>query len=77
VDNPPLDVWLIWHAYMLNPTYDRRLSFCDWVSTRHCAPRWYAEDLERVRVLAELKNLPVSPLELLVRSENMLASVPG
>jgi len=21
VDNPPLDVWLIWHAYMLNPTY--------------------------------------------------------
>ena len=22
VDNPPLDVWLIWHAYMLNPTYD-------------------------------------------------------
>lgn len=22
VDNPPLDVWLIWHAYMLNPMYD-------------------------------------------------------
>jgi hypothetical protein len=22
VDNPPLDVWLIWHAYMLNPTYE-------------------------------------------------------
>lgn len=21
VDNPPLDVWLVWHAYMLNPTY--------------------------------------------------------
>ena len=20
MDNPPLDVWLIWHAYMLNPT---------------------------------------------------------
>jgi hypothetical protein len=23
VDNPPMDVWLIWHAYMLNPTYGR------------------------------------------------------
>lgn len=22
VDNPPLDVWLIWHAYMLNPMYE-------------------------------------------------------
>jgi hypothetical protein len=22
VDNPPIDVWLIWHAYMLNPTCD-------------------------------------------------------
>jgi len=20
LDNPPLDVWLVWHAYMLNPT---------------------------------------------------------
>ena len=23
VDNPPLDVWLVWHAYMLNPTYEK------------------------------------------------------
>lgn len=25
VDNPPLDVWLVWHAYMLNPTYEKTL----------------------------------------------------
>lgn len=34
-------------------------------------PRWYAEDLERVPALAELKNLPVLPLELLVRLKHI------
>ena len=28
VDNPPLDVWLIWHAYMLNPTYVYFFDLC-------------------------------------------------
>ena len=35
-------------------------------STLLSPPRWYVEDLERVHVLAELKNLPVAPLDLLV-----------
>jgi hypothetical protein len=31
--------------------------------------RWYAEDLERVPSLADLKNLPGTPLDLLVCSK--------
>lgn len=31
--------------------------------------RWYAEDLERLPLLVGLKNLPVTPLELLVCSK--------
>lgn len=42
------------------------LVFFAWVLTCNLS-RWYAEDLERVPALAELKNLPVLPLELLVR----------
>ena len=42
------------------------LVFSAWVLTCNL-PRWYAEDLEHVPALAELKNLPVPPLELLVR----------
>lgn len=37
-DFPPLDVLMVWHAYMLNP-------------------RWYAEDCERLPLLARLKDL--------------------
>ncbi|OSX64414.1 hypothetical protein POSPLADRAFT_1032777 [Postia placenta MAD-698-R-SB12] len=37
-DFPPLDVLMVWHAYMLNP-------------------RWYAEDCERLPLLASLKGL--------------------
>ena len=33
VDNPPLDVWLIWHAYMLNPTCESLFFFYNWCLT--------------------------------------------
>lgn len=64
VDNPPPDVWLIWHAYMLNPTYEK--AYLSKAIQSYCDLRWYAEDLERVRILADLKNLPVTPLDLMV-----------
>ena len=39
VDNPPLDVWLIWHAYMLNPTYDSPSSSHKRIAHRLCSPQ--------------------------------------
>lgn len=48
VDNPPLDIWLIWHADMLNPTYER--AYLLNAIQSDCDPRWCAEDPEHGRI---------------------------
>ena len=77
VDNPPLDVWLVWHAYMLNPTYEllSLSSISEFIVLSHALLSWYAEDLERLPLLADLKNIPVSPLDLLVCLWDFFVSV--
>ncbi|KAF9643717.1 hypothetical protein BDM02DRAFT_3191302 [Thelephora ganbajun] len=49
-------------VWFLELALERHISEMD--SSSRCIA-WYAEDLERVHVLAELKNLPVAPIDLL------------
>jgi len=65
---PPVDVWLIWHTYMLNPMSVPKLPFQSWNlrGLISLVRRWYTEDCERVWFLRPLRDLREHPLDLAV-----------
>lgn len=64
---PPVDVWLIWHVYMLNPTSVPTLLTKRALTLR--LSRWYMEDCERSWFLRPLRNLRDDPMDLAVSTE--------
>ena len=53
-DLPPLDVIMVWHAYLLNPGYEDRYNHKD-AFTHHSVPSsWYSEDTYRLSILRQL-----------------------
>ena len=66
-EGPPLDVLMVWHAYMLNPAYVRiRSAIC--LSAHTLIPRWYTEDSIRLPILQTLERLDDRLLPAVVRS---------
>jgi hypothetical protein len=57
---PPLDVLMVWHAYMLNPGFVQSFPLELAALTKPTTPyacRWYAEDCIRLPILAGLRQL--------------------
>ncbi|KAG6907306.1 hypothetical protein DXG01_009470 [Tephrocybe rancida] len=52
---PPVDVLMVWHAYMLNPGYVYIIGTIIQSAHRHAS--WYAEDCSRINALRGLKSL--------------------
>ena len=69
---PPVDVWLIWHAYMLNPMSVPGIFLKSLMSLTPRARRWYTEDCERLWHLRPLKNLKEHPINFVVSVQHVL-----
>ncbi|KAJ7097656.1 hypothetical protein C8R44DRAFT_563612, partial [Mycena epipterygia] len=68
---PPIDVLMVWHAYLLNPRFEVLSVSCS------CAgDTWYAEDLERRPELTGLKKAGDALATALSRDLGMLLTSP-
>ena len=70
---PPVDVWLVWHVYMLNPMsvpalFSKRAARALTLQ----ASRWYMEDCERSWFLRPLRNLRDDPMDLAVSARGVM-----
>ncbi|EEB90083.1 hypothetical protein MPER_11759, partial [Moniliophthora perniciosa FA553] len=53
---PPIDVFMVWHSYSLNPAYGLRNTVIS-SSLMRFLVRWYQEDVKRVPTLGFLENV--------------------